>query len=81
MITAQNSAQIFASGVGTSYIQQKLLSMHLNRPFHGFRSILLMNKLGKIRRLRWKEHFKIRNLTKLENDLLKTNNDIASKSP
>ena len=39
-----------------------------------------MNKLGKIRRLRWKEQFKIRNLTKFENDLLKTNNDIAPKS-
>ena len=55
MITAQNPAQIFASGVGATYIQQKLLSMHLNRPFHGFLSILLMARLGKIRRLHWKE--------------------------
>ena len=46
MITAQNSAQIFPSGVDATYIQQKLLSMHLNRPFHGFLSVLLMDKLG-----------------------------------
>ena len=58
MITAENPAQIFASGAGAINMQQTLLSMHLNRPFHRFLSIFFMDKSRKIRRLRCKERGK-----------------------
>ena len=39
-----------------------------------------MDNLGKIHRHYWKEHLKITKTSKFENDLLKTNEDVASQS-
>ena len=38
-----------------------------------------MDKLGKIRQLHWKERLEISKIAKFENDLLKTNKDIATQ--
>ena len=48
----------------------------LNRPFYGFLTFD-MDKLGIIRRHRWKERLKISKSAKFDSDLLKTNKDIA----
>ena len=39
-----------------------------------------MDKLGKIRRLRWQERLQISRIAKFESNFLKTNQDIASRS-
>ena len=39
-----------------------------------------MDKLGKIRRLRWQERLQISRIAKFESNFLKTNQDIASQS-
>ena len=80
MITAQNPAQIFASGVGTSYIQQNLLNMHLIDLSTVFFQFYWWTSQGESVDSAGKSTFKIRNLTKFKNDLLKTNKDIDPKS-